>query len=223
MKILDIPQSGKRGITVSQGGRYGQISRALVIPTNPRTGAQMLVRSRLAAITGQWRQLTDAQQEAWIAAAKNVSATPRTGTTGALTGSQLFTKINASLLLIGSPVVTDPPANPGEVVLPLDGLEITNTAGAIAIKIHSTAAPPPGTVLRAAAPASAGTRRPGSLKFLGTLGAPAADGYIDITSAYTGCYGAPAVGTRVCVAVNTDTSGWQGIPVMFSARVPAAA
>jgi hypothetical protein len=38
MKILDIPQSGKRGLTVSQGGRYGQISRALVIPSNPRTG-----------------------------------------------------------------------------------------------------------------------------------------------------------------------------------------
>jgi hypothetical protein len=26
MKNLDIPQSGKRGLVVSQGGRYGQIS-----------------------------------------------------------------------------------------------------------------------------------------------------------------------------------------------------
>ena len=60
------------------------------------------------------------------------------------------------------------------------------------------------------------------MKFLGTLGAPAADGYIDITSAYAGSYGALAVGTRVCVAVNTDTNGCQGIPVRFSARVPAA-
>ena len=42
-------------------------------------------------------------------------------------------------------------------------------------------------------------------------------------SACAGNYGAPAVGTRVCVAINTDTNGWQGIPVMFSARVPAAA
>jgi len=44
MKILDIPQSGKRGLTVSMGGRYGQVSRALAIPSNPRTVAQLNVR-----------------------------------------------------------------------------------------------------------------------------------------------------------------------------------
>jgi hypothetical protein len=39
MKILDIPQSGKRGLNVSQAGQFGQISRALAIPSNPRTQA----------------------------------------------------------------------------------------------------------------------------------------------------------------------------------------
>ena len=37
MKILDIPQSGKRGLNVSQAGQFGQISRTLAIPANPRT------------------------------------------------------------------------------------------------------------------------------------------------------------------------------------------
>ncbi len=37
MKILDIPQSGKKGLNVSMNGRYGQVRRTLVIPTNPRT------------------------------------------------------------------------------------------------------------------------------------------------------------------------------------------
>ena len=37
MKILDIPQSGKRGLNVSQDGAFGQISRTLAIPANPRT------------------------------------------------------------------------------------------------------------------------------------------------------------------------------------------
>jgi hypothetical protein len=40
MKILDIPQSGKRGLNVSQAGQFGQISRTLAIPANPRSLAQ---------------------------------------------------------------------------------------------------------------------------------------------------------------------------------------
>jgi hypothetical protein len=39
MKILDIPRSGKRGLNVSQAGRYGQISRALVIPARGQAWA----------------------------------------------------------------------------------------------------------------------------------------------------------------------------------------
>jgi hypothetical protein len=39
MRILDIPQSGKEGLSVSLQGRYGQVRRALVIPANPRTTA----------------------------------------------------------------------------------------------------------------------------------------------------------------------------------------
>jgi hypothetical protein len=62
MKILDIPQSGKRGLTVSQNGRYGQISRALVIPANPQTAAQLNVRSILAAVATRWDALTEAQR-----------------------------------------------------------------------------------------------------------------------------------------------------------------
>jgi hypothetical protein len=47
MKILDIPQSGKRGLNVSQAGQFGQISRALAIPANPRSPSQMTTRSIL--------------------------------------------------------------------------------------------------------------------------------------------------------------------------------
>src|ERR1017187_3664035 len=50
MKILDIPQSGKRGLNVSQAGQFGQISRALAIPANPRTASQMSVRTILSRV-----------------------------------------------------------------------------------------------------------------------------------------------------------------------------
>jgi len=40
MKILDIQQSGKRGLTVSMASPFGQVSRTLAIPANPRTASQ---------------------------------------------------------------------------------------------------------------------------------------------------------------------------------------
>ena len=147
MKILDVPQSGKRGVTVSQGGRYGQISRALVIPTNPRSAPQMLIRNRLSGVAAQWRQLTQDQRDAWTAAAKSVNSSPRAGQSGVLTGAQLFTKINVSNLTIGQPVVTDPPARPAVSILPVTALVITNAGGSPVLKLTTTDAPADGTML----------------------------------------------------------------------------
>ena len=90
MKILDIPQSGKRGLNVSEGGRNGQISRILAIPSNPRSDAQMAVRHALSSAAAKWRTLTEEQRLAWIAAAKGRKSAPRLGQSGPLTGSQLF-------------------------------------------------------------------------------------------------------------------------------------
>ena len=88
MKILDIPQSGKRGLTVSQNGRYGQISRAYVMPANPQTAAQMNVRGIFATNARAWDTLTEAQRQAWIAAAATHQSRTRCGTSGPLTGAE---------------------------------------------------------------------------------------------------------------------------------------
>ena len=106
--------------------------------------------------------------------------------------------------------------------LPIDGLEITNTAGVIALKLHTTDAPPDGTMLRACAAQKSGCRRGVSYRLLGTLDSPS-NNYITITSAYTGRFGVPAVGKRVFVSVNANVNGYEGIPLVFSARVPASA
>src|ERR1019366_7258406 len=101
MKILDIPQSGKRGLYVSQGGRYGQISRMLVIPTNPRTADQSAVRQSFSSASEAWRAITEEQRLAWNAFAKTRQSKPRLGQSGPLTGLQMFLRINANLALIG--------------------------------------------------------------------------------------------------------------------------
>jgi hypothetical protein len=221
MKILDIPQSGKRGTTVSQGGRCGQISRALVIPTNPRTADQMLVRNHLSGIAAQWRGLTQEQRNAWTEAAKQVSSASRLGKSGVLTGSQLYVKINMSLVTIGEQTVTDPPVKPDMGILPVTGLSITNTAGVIALKLTTTDAPAEGTMLRAGPAISQGCNRPPNLKFCGTLNSPL-NGAVDISAAYKAAFGSPPVGKKVFVSVNQNVDGWEDLPHLFWAIVPTS-
>ena len=221
MKVTDVPQEGKLGLTVTFPGRNGLIRRTLVTPRNPRTSAQQVIRQNLATQAAAYDQLSDAQQEAWIAAAAQIQSKPHLGQKGPLTGLQLFTKINCALLAIGAEAVTAPPAKTLLSPLPIDGLDITNTGGNLILRLHTTSAPPENTMLRACAPQNSGCRRGLSYRLLGTLDSPVSN-YVDITSAYTGRFGAPTAGKRVFVSVNANADGYEGIPVVFSARVPAA-
>jgi hypothetical protein len=220
MKVKDVPQVGKLGLTVTWPGRNGLIRRMLVTPRNPRSGAQLAIRQDLATQAAAYDQLSDADQEAWIAAASQMQTKATLGQSGPLTGLQLFTKVNCALLAIGGATVSAPPAKPLLSPLPVDALEVTNTAGAIAIKLHTTGSPPEGTMLRACAPQNSGCRRGVSYRVLGTLNSPV-NSYCDITSAYTDRFGVPAAGKRVFVSVNANVDGFEGIPLVFSARVPA--
>ena len=222
MKIKDIPQTEKLGLTVTWAGRNGLLRRTLVTPRNPRTGAQQVIRQNLATQAAAYDQLTEAQQQAWIAAAAQIRSKPSLGQSGPLTGFQLFTKVNCALLAIGAPTVNAPPVKSLLSPLPVDGLEVTNTGGAIALKLHTTNAPADGTMLRACAPQNSGCRRGVGYRVLGTLDSPGTDGSVDLTSAYTGRFGVPAVGQRVFVSVNACVNGYEGIPLVFSARVPTA-
>jgi hypothetical protein len=221
MKIQDVPQVGKLGLTVTWPGRYGLVRRILAIPNNPRTAAQQVVREHLATQSAAYDQLTDVQQEAWIATAAQIQSKPTLGQSGPLTGLQLFTKVNCALLAIGSDPVSTPPAKPLLEPLPIDALDITNTSGTIAIKLHTASSPPDGTMLRACAPQKSGCRRGVGYRLLGILGSPVSN-YVTITSAYTTRFGVPAVGSRVFVSVNANVDGYEGIPLVFSARVPAS-
>jgi hypothetical protein len=86
MKVLDVPSTGKRGVVVGQGGRYGQVSRTLAIPANPRTTAQLAVRQSLSTQAKIWRTLTQAQIAAWNTTAAAQQTTPEDGQSGRMTG-----------------------------------------------------------------------------------------------------------------------------------------
>ena len=78
------------------------------------------------------------------------------------------------------------------------------------------------TTVRGAPPQKSGVRNCKNFRMLGILPAPVA-GACDITSLYTARYGVPTVGSRIYVTVNQNIDGWQDIPRIFSALVPAAA
>ena len=222
MKILDIPQSGRRGLYVSQGGRYGQISRAFVIPGNPRTASQMDVRRALGSVTARWRTLTEDQRNAWRAAAKSKNTVPRLGQSGPLTGSQLFAKINCSLATFGGSQVDAPPSFPEFPTNPVGALLITNTSGVVSLKLGCSDTPGANTTLRASAPCSQGLAYCNDYRILGLLPVPL-QGSSDITNLYTARYGSPAAGTKVFVRVNQNVNGWEDVPVETWAIVPASA
>ena len=219
MKISDIPQSGKRGKTVSLEGRNGQVSRILAVPANPETPSQMTIRRILTKVSARWRALQETQRAAWITAAQNVKSRTRLGQNGPLTGAQLFNKINCTLALFGQQQVDAPPPVPQFPDLAPQNLVITNTADVIALKLTCPTDPGASTIVRASAPLSAGREKCANYRILGLCPVPA-QGSADITSLYTARYGVPPVGTKVFVRVNQFVDGWEDAAAKFSAIVP---
>src|ERR1039457_5156915 len=95
----------------------------------------MGVRTTLGRVAARWRSLQEAQRAAWMAAAKETKSNCRLGQNGALSGFLLFTKINCTLAQFGQDPVTAPPPSPQFTDLAPASLVITNTGGAVALKL----------------------------------------------------------------------------------------
>jgi hypothetical protein len=221
MKIQDIPQTGKLGLTVTWPSRNGLIRRILVTPSNPRSDRQLVVRDLLARQTRRFDALSDAQQDAWNVAADGFQSRPTLGQSGPLTGLQLFVRINCKLGLLGQEPVDVPPVAPQFPSLAPQNLVITNTAGVIAVKLTCPTAPGENTVLRASPPQNSAVRACGNFRIIGTCPAPA-QGSADITALYVAEFGAVPAGKRIFVRASTMVDGFESLPQQFQARVPAA-
>jgi hypothetical protein len=221
MKIQDIPQVGKLGLTVTWPARNGLVRRILVTPKNPRTDRQLEVRELLVQQARRFDALTDAQQDAWNVVANGFQSRPSLGQSGPLTGLQLFVRINCKLGLLGQDAVDAPPVAPQFPSLAVQSLVITNTAGVIAVKLACPTNPGESTVLRASPPQNSAIRACRNFRIIGICPAPA-DGSADITALYTAEFGAVPAGKRLFVQASTMVNGFESLPRQFQARVPAA-
>ena len=103
---------GKRGDTVWQRNRYGQIHYPYHVPANPRSPAQQVVRGNFKTASTAWRTLTEAQRQDWCRDARDQKSRRRLGQQHRLRGYYYYMRINVKLLNRGQPRMDLPPDDP---------------------------------------------------------------------------------------------------------------
>lgn len=195
--------------SVASKNHYGDFWRNKTTPKNPQTSYQTAIRSRFAANSSAWRGLTQAQRDAWIAAAPNFPFTDVWGDTLQLTGNSLYLKLNQNLHNISEASISNPPA---PVSVPTMG-NLTLTFATSVYSLAWSASLTGNFKIEIFAAANIGVGRKfvkNMFKFVGvvsTLTSPA-----DITTMLSDRYGTLQSGTNLWVRallVSTD-SGQQG-------------
>jgi hypothetical protein len=198
--IADI--RGKLNGHVFSHNRGGNYIRNKVTPVNGRTTSQVLVRSRFAQYSQQWRTLTQAQISAWNSSVGAYQKTNIFGDLKSPTGLQLFQKVNNNLVSSGGTAITSPAAAKGVSVVTAGVL--TYTSGTPALSLAYSANVPAATRVKvfATAPQSAGINFVKSQFRLITTLAPAAVSPANILTPYQTKFGSVgAVGSKIFVAI----------------------
>ena len=220
---LVLDARGKFGNAVFSANKSGKYIRNLVIPNNPNTEAQQAVRGRFGGISASWRGLSDAQRQGWNAAAIDYIQSDVFGEVVQLSGFQLFSKLNNSLLSIGAASITNAVA-PASIPF----LELTLAATASALDITMSGALPAGTVLIVEATRGLSVGRMSAenneYRQLDVLEALDGDNSADITAAYNAVFGPLANGTKIFVRTQlvATANGQRGQKSVASALIPDA-
>lgn len=214
MKLLVPPQSGsQQGITASRN-RFGQYIRTRAIPVNPNSGAQGIVRARLAANSAAWRTLTAAQRAGWSALGLSIVRSDSLGQSYSLQGNQAYASVNNNRLLCNLTPVADAPA----IATPVALVTATVTTTGSTLSIAFTATPlSTATYLAvfASPQRSAGRAFEGDFRFL-MVSAAAAASPVNALAAYTAKFGAPVVGNQLFFSLVTVTLGFESGPLIVS-------
>jgi hypothetical protein len=220
MKELGIPKLGKLGNTVTYQTRYGQVTRRLATPRDPKSAVQVNRRTAFGRARFLWRTITDDQRAAWHRTARDRRTRRTLNQSGRLSGYLLFVKLNCNLAAIGRPMVSDPPRVPRFGRNPVDPLTITNTSGVLSFKLSLSARPAHDIVVLGTRPRSAGVSFVDHFVILGLLPEPA-QGLSDITDLVLARFPVIPVGSRIFIQTLQHSNGWQDLPQQTSALVPA--
>lgn len=129
--------SGSQGSTVASHNRFGYYTRNRVVPTNPNTTRQQLVRSLFGSMVESWTMLSAAVREGWNAYAANVPVTDPLGQQINLTGQNWYIGNNTARVQAGLAGVTNAPIifDIGE---PVTGITLQSIVGVNVIGLDDT-------------------------------------------------------------------------------------
>jgi hypothetical protein len=162
---------------------------------------------RLTTQSAAWRGLTDAQRNAWKGFASSFTIVNSLGQTINLTGHQAFVKVNCVLLLVGSAVVTAPPALPTFVACLATAL--TAAAGTPTMALASVApATPTKYLLYGSAQISPGVSYNNSWKYIDHRETFTA-GTENILAKYVDVFGTLVAGKQIMLKVVQCQNGMQ--------------
>ena len=208
------------GETVTYENRFGQVPRRKTIPRNPRTRVQMDWRAAFQRARDFWGSLTDEQFLAWEAVGRKRRTRAVLGRTNPLSGYLVSVSVNAHLAMIGLPMVPDPPPIPAFPANPVVGLVITNTGGAVSLKLRLSRKPGQYVLVFGVRPQGPGVTYVDHYRLLGVL-PDNGDQVVDITDLYVARFGVPPAGKRIFIQTVQQINGWRDRPKTTGARVLA--
>jgi len=132
--------SGRIGGSIYSHNRGGPYIRNGTIPVAVSSDAAVNQKARLAMISADWRNLTDAQRLAWTTWAQANPQTNRLGHQTVLSGHMAYTGINSRLNLWGQTLLDVPPL--GTAPDPLTALTADADIGAGDVECTYAPTPP---------------------------------------------------------------------------------
>lgn len=199
---LVVGGSGKIGGHVAAKNSAGSYLRTKVTPVNPRTVDQISARARLGANAKAWALLTQAERDTFNQNATDFTSKNVFGDNMKLSGTNVHTRLNNNLLLIGEPVITSAPiaeSFAGPTVVSI----VSNVQGAI-LTISPDFDVPVGAagVVRMTSPQSAGKKFVKSEFRVINIAPEGSAAPYDVSAAYIAKFGAlPLEGQKVFVEV----------------------
>ena len=220
MKILDIPRSGKCGVTVAYQSRFGLCLRSHV----PQKATLTPARQNVCAIFGdnsrKWSaKLTHEQHDRWIMAGAQVMSHPRLAQKGPLTGQQFWQAISTVRATVGLPETLEVPARPVFSLSNVGPLVIENGADGVRLYLAVSGELNEDIMVFGQEPCSRGRYKRRNVSYLGLL-PPPIGGLSDITRLYTARFGEPRPGQKVFLVTCQEKDGWKGLDLETSATVP---